>query len=143
MKTSVQINVRLSREMRGRFADLCAQQGLSVSEALRRMIERAVILKTVTPDDDIWDAISKGQLPAGFKNRFAMLPELTRTCLKRITKATTFGSFAPRTNGRIVTISDGFRFLSTQTASPYRFSVRSPLYSSDSSAINPSVPSHL
>jgi ribbon-helix-helix protein, copG family len=78
MKTSVQINVRLSREMRGRFADLCAQQGLSVSEALRRMIERAVILKTVTPDDDIWDAISKGQLPAGFKNRFAMLPELTK-----------------------------------------------------------------
>lgn len=78
MKTSVQINVRLSREMRGRFADLCAQQGLSVAEALRRMIERAVILKTVTPDDDIWDAISKGQLPAGFKNRFAMLPELTK-----------------------------------------------------------------
>lgn len=78
MKTSVQINVRLSREMRGRFANLCAQQGLSVSEALRRMIERAVILKTVTPDDDIWDAISKGQLPAGFKNRFAMLPELTK-----------------------------------------------------------------
>ena len=78
MKTSVQINVRLSREMRGRFADLCAQQGLSVSEALRRMIERAVILKTVTPDDDIWDAISKGQLPDGFKNRFAMLPELTK-----------------------------------------------------------------
>ena len=78
MKTSVQINVRLSREMRGRFADLCAQQGLSVSEALRRMIERAVILKTVTPDDDIWDAISKGQLPAGFKNRFTMLPELTK-----------------------------------------------------------------
>ena len=78
MKTSVQINVRLSREMRGRFADLCAQQGLSVSEALRRMIERAVILKTETPDDDIWDAISKGQLPAGFKNRFAMLPELTK-----------------------------------------------------------------
>ena len=78
MKTTVQINVRLSREMRGRFADLCAQQGLSVSEALRRMIERAVILKTVTPDDDIWDAISKGQLPAGFKNRFAMLPELTK-----------------------------------------------------------------
>lgn len=78
MKTSVQINVRLSREMRGRFADLCAQQGLSVSVALRRMIERAVILKTVTPDDDIWDAISKGQLPAGFKNRFAMLPELTK-----------------------------------------------------------------
>lgn len=78
MKTSVQINVRLSREMRGRFADLCAQQGLSVSEALRRMIKRAVILKTVTPDDDIWDAISKGQLPAGFKNRFAMLPELTK-----------------------------------------------------------------
>lgn len=78
MKTSVQINVRLSREMRGRFADLCAQQGLSVSEALRRMIERAVILKTVTPDDDIWGAISKGQLPAGFKNRFALLPELTK-----------------------------------------------------------------
>ena len=58
MKTSVQINVRLPREMRSRFADLCAQQGLSVSEALRRMIERAVFLKTVTPDDDIWDAIA-------------------------------------------------------------------------------------
>ena len=42
------------------------------------MIERAVFLKTVTPDDDIWDAISKRQLPAGFKNRFAMLPELTK-----------------------------------------------------------------
>lgn len=78
MKTSVQINVRLPREMRGRFADLCAQQGLSVSEALRRMIERAVFLKTVTPDDDIWDAIGKRQLPAGFKTRFAMLPELTK-----------------------------------------------------------------
>ena len=78
MKTSVQINVRLPREMRGRFAALCAQQGLSVSEALRRMIERAVFLKTVTPDDDIWDAIGKRQLPAGFKNRFAMLPELTK-----------------------------------------------------------------
>ena len=78
MKTSVQINVRLPREMRGRFADLCAQQGLSVSEALRRMIGRAVFLKTVTPDDDIWDAIGKRQLPAGFKNRFAMLPELTK-----------------------------------------------------------------
>lgn len=64
--------------MRGRFADLCAQQGLSVSEALRRMIERAVFLKTVTPDDDIWDAIGKRQLPAGFKNRFAMLAELTK-----------------------------------------------------------------
>lgn len=78
MKTSVQINVRLSREMRGRFADLCAQHGLSVSEALRRMIERAVILKTITPDDDIWDAIGKRQLPASFKNRFAMLQELTK-----------------------------------------------------------------
>lgn len=78
MKTSVQINVRMPREMRSRFADLCAQQGLSVSEALRRMIERAVFLKTVTPDDDIWDAIGKRQLPAGFKNRFAMLPELTK-----------------------------------------------------------------
>ena len=78
MKTSVQINVRLSREMRGRFADLCAQHGLSFSEALRRMIERAVILKTITPDDDIWDAIGKRQLPARFKNRFAMLSELTK-----------------------------------------------------------------
>lgn len=45
MKTSVQINVRLPREMRDQFADLCSQQGLSVPEALRRMIERAVILK--------------------------------------------------------------------------------------------------
>lgn len=60
-----------------------------------------------------------------------------RICLKRITKATTLGSFVPRTNGRIVTISDDFRFLSTQTASPYRFSARSPLYSSDSGAIAP------
>lgn len=83
MKTSVQINVRLPREMRGRFADLCAQQGLSVSEALRRMIERAVFLKTVTPDDDIWDAIGKGQLPTRFKNRFAMLPELTKDLPKK------------------------------------------------------------
>lgn len=78
MKTSVQINVRLPREMRSRFADLCAQQGLSVSEALRRMIARAVFLKTVTPDDDIWDVIGKGQLPARFKNRLAMLSELTK-----------------------------------------------------------------
>lgn len=83
MKTSVQINVRLPREMRDQFADLCSLQGLSVSEALRRMIERAVILKTVTPDDDIWDAIGKGQLPARFKNRFAMLPELTKDLPKK------------------------------------------------------------
>ena len=47
------------------------------------MIERAVILKTVTPDDDIWDAIGKGQLPARFKNRFAMLPELTKDLPKK------------------------------------------------------------
>ena len=83
MKTSVQINVRLPREMRDQFADLCSLQGLSVPEALRRMIERAVILKTVTPDDDIWDAIGKGQLPARFKNRFAMLPELTKNLPKK------------------------------------------------------------
>ncbi len=78
MKTSVQINVRLPREMRDQFANLCSQQGLSVSEALRRMIERAVILKTVNPDDNIWDSIGKGHLPARFKNRFAMLAELTK-----------------------------------------------------------------
>lgn len=83
MKTSVQINVRLPREMRDQFADLCSLQGLSVPEALSRMIERAVILKTVTPDDDIWDAIGKGQLPARFKNRFAMLPELTKDLPKK------------------------------------------------------------
>lgn len=83
MKTSVQINVRLPREMRDQFADLCSLQGLSVPEALRRMIERAVILKTVTPDDDIWDAIGKGQLPARFKNWFAMLPELTKDLPKK------------------------------------------------------------
>ena len=83
MKTSEQINVRLPREMRDQFADLCSLQGLSVPEALRRMIERAVILKTVTPDDDIWDAIGKGQLPARFKNRFAMLPELTKDLPKK------------------------------------------------------------
>lgn len=83
MKTSVQINVRLPREMRDQFANLCSLQGLSVPEALRRMIERAVILKTVTPDDDIWDVIGKGQLPARFKNRFAMLPELTKDLPKK------------------------------------------------------------
>ena len=47
MTTSVLINVRLTQEMRSRFADFCAQQ-------------------------------AKGELPSGFKNRFAMLPELTK-----------------------------------------------------------------
>ena len=61
-----------------RFADLCEQQGISVSEAVRRMVEHAVALKTVNPDDNIWDSIGKGQLPARFKNRFAMLAELTK-----------------------------------------------------------------
>ena len=78
MTSSVLINVRLPQEMRRRFADLCEQQGISVSEAVRRMVEHAVALKTVNPDDNIWDSIGKGHLPAGFKNRFAMLPELTK-----------------------------------------------------------------
>ena len=78
MTTSVLINVRVPREMRTQFADLCEQQGLSVSESVRRMIEHAIALKTVTPDDNIWVTIAKGQLPAGFKNRFAMLPELAK-----------------------------------------------------------------
>lgn len=78
MTSSVLINVRLPQEMRRRFADLCEQQGISVSEAVRRMVEHAVALKTVNPDDNIWDSIGKGQLPARFKNRFAMLPELTK-----------------------------------------------------------------
>ena len=42
------------------------------------MVEHAVADKTVKPDDDIWDVIGKGKLPSGFKNRFAMLPELTK-----------------------------------------------------------------
>ena len=78
MTTSVLINVRLTQEMRSRFADFCAQQGVSVSEAVRRMIEHAIAIKTVKPDDNIWDVIAKGELPSGFKNRFAMLPELTK-----------------------------------------------------------------
>lgn len=41
------------------------------------MIEQDIALKTGKSDDNIWETISKGQLPAGFKNRFAMLPELT------------------------------------------------------------------
>lgn len=78
MTTSVLINVRLPQEMRTQFAEFCAKQGLSVSEAVRRMIEHAIALRTVKPDDNIWETISKGQLPAGFKNRFAMLPEMTK-----------------------------------------------------------------
>lgn len=78
MTSSVLINVRLPQEMRSRFADLCEQQGISVSEAVRRMVEHAVALKTVNPDDNIWDSIGKGQLPARFKNWFAMLAELTK-----------------------------------------------------------------
>lgn len=77
VKDSVLISVRLSRDLRAQFADLCARQGLSVSEAVRRMIAHAVAQQTVQPDD-IWDTIAKGRLPAGFKNRFAMLPELTK-----------------------------------------------------------------
>lgn len=78
MTTSVLINVRLPQEMRTQFAEFCATQGLSVSEAVRRMIEHAIALKTVTPNDNIWEVISKGQLPVGFKNRFAMLPEIQK-----------------------------------------------------------------
>ena len=78
MTSSVLINVRLPQELRSRFVDFCAQQGVSVSEAVRRMIEHAIAIKTVKPDDDIWDVIGKGKSPPGFKNRFAMLPELTK-----------------------------------------------------------------
>lgn len=60
MTTSVLINVRLPQELRSRFADFCAQQGVSVSEAVRRMIEHAIAIKTVKPDDNIWDVIAKG-----------------------------------------------------------------------------------
>ncbi len=74
----VRLNVRLPQDLRTRFADLCAKQGVSVSEAVSRMIEHAVADKTVKPDDNIWDIIGKGELPSGFKNRFAMLPELTK-----------------------------------------------------------------
>ena len=74
----VQLNVRLPQGLRTRFADLCAKQGVSVSEAVRRMIEHAVADQTVKPDDNIWDVIGKGELPSGFKNRFAMLVELTK-----------------------------------------------------------------
>ena len=74
----VRMNVRLPQDLRARFADLCAKQGVSVSEAVCRMVEHAVADKTVKPDDDIWDVIGKGKLPSGFKNRFAMLPELTK-----------------------------------------------------------------
>lgn len=74
----VRLNVRLPQDLRTRFADLCAEQGISVSEAVRRMIEQAVADKTVKPDDDIWDIIGKGELPSRFKNRFAMLAELTK-----------------------------------------------------------------
>ncbi len=42
------------------------------------MIEHAIAIKTVKPDDNIWDVIAKGELPSGFKNRFAMLPALTK-----------------------------------------------------------------
>lgn len=78
MTTSVLINVRLPQEMRTQFADFCAKEGMSVSEAVRRLIEHAIALKTVKPDDDIWETISKGRLPVGFKNRFAMLPEIQK-----------------------------------------------------------------
>lgn len=60
MTTSVLINVRLPQELRSRFADFCAQQGVSVSEAVRRMIEHAIAIKTVKPDDNIWDVIARG-----------------------------------------------------------------------------------
>lgn len=60
MTTSVLINVRLPQELRSRFADFCAQRGVSVSEAVRRMIEHAIAIKTVKPDDNIWDVIAKG-----------------------------------------------------------------------------------
>lgn len=32
----------------------------------------------VKPDTDIWEAVGKGQLPEGYKNRFALLTELTK-----------------------------------------------------------------
>lgn len=105
MTSSVLINVRLPQEMRSRFADLCEQQGISVSEAVRRMVEHAVALKTVNPDDNIWDSIgpdSKTGLPC-WRNS-------PRICLKKITKTKNLGTFAPKTNGRSVRFSDVFRF---------------------------------
>ena len=53
-------------------------QILKSEKLAARMVEHAVALKTVNPDDNIWDSMGKGQLPARFKNRFAMLPELTK-----------------------------------------------------------------
>lgn len=42
------------------------------------MTEQAITLKATKNSDDIWDTIAKGQLPVGFKNRFSMLPEITK-----------------------------------------------------------------
>ncbi len=60
MTTSVLIQVRLPQELRNKFADLCTKQGVTVSEAVRRMIEHAIMKKTLKPDDNIWDVIENG-----------------------------------------------------------------------------------
>ena len=64
------------------------------------MIEQDIALKTGKSDDNIWETISKGQLPAGFKNRFAMLPELT---------GKNPGTFVLKTNGRDVRFSNSVK----------------------------------
>ena len=78
MTASVLISFRLSPEMRAQFAEYCSQADVSVSEALRRMIQHAIDRKSVTPDHDVWEVIAKGHLPEGHKNRFALFPELTK-----------------------------------------------------------------
>lgn len=60
MPTSVLIEVRLPLELRNKFADLCTKQGVTVSEAVRRMIEHVIMKKTLKPDDNIWDVIENG-----------------------------------------------------------------------------------
>ena len=78
MPTSVLIKVRLPQELSIEFGDICTQQGVTVSEAVRRLIEHTVLQTSVKPDENIWNVIGKGVLPPGFRNRFAMLPELAK-----------------------------------------------------------------
>lgn len=42
------------------------------------MTEHTISLKTSKNGGNIWDTISKGQLPTEFKNRFAILPEILK-----------------------------------------------------------------
>lgn len=78
MSAFVSMTFRIPLEKRSEFVGYCSEIGLSASEALRRMVEDAVERKSIKPDDNIWDVIAKGRLPEGYKNRFAMLPELTK-----------------------------------------------------------------